>query len=125
VESLTQLDPEPGPLRLVLSIVLPNIGTYVLAGHQKIRNLDQNYGAEVGCSLGAQVGSSEVGLGTAVVGSVGPNAQVDIPINEFYAVTTAPTTINVGCGYYELESQPLPTYVVADLGGNLTAIQVQ
>jgi hypothetical protein len=97
----------------------------VLAGHQKIHNFDQNYGAEVGCGLGAQVGSSEMGFGTEVLGSVGPNAPIDIPINEFYAVTTAPTTINVECVYYPLESQPLPNLVYADIGGNLTAIQVQ
>ena len=125
MEALTLLDPGPGPSRLVLSIVLSNVGTYVLQGHQKIRDLDQNYGAQVACGVSALVGSNEAGVGTQVVGSVGPNAEIDIPINEFYVATTVPTAIGVACLYYQLESQPLSNNVYADIGGNLTAIQVQ
>jgi hypothetical protein len=54
-----------------------------------------------------------------------PTGTITLPLNMFYTVTTAPTTIDVECTYTQIGSQPYPTDVEAPNGGIITAIQVQ
>jgi hypothetical protein len=121
-------------LRTVNSIVLPNIGVYVLGGVQTILN-NSSFGEKVTCYVGDEGafndpafnatysgGSLDTNLMVAI-GYVEPNGSyVTLPLNLFYSATKAPTTIVVNCiyqGYQGIDG------AVFNGDGSITAIQVK
>ncbi len=100
------------------SIVLPNIGTYVLGGQEQISNQDPSNGGEVYCIVWNHVAS--VPGAPSPQQTFGPGQYGTIPLAGFYVNSSAPTTLYFDCG-----STGPSTSISAFAGGTFTAIQVQ
>ena len=105
------------------SIVLANVGTYILGGAQVIQNKDQSNTASITCY--AQ-DSANTPILTGANGTVGPDtgagSYLTLPLAGYYRVTTGPVTVAVDCYYF---NTPNAVDIEAEPGSVLTAIQVQ
>jgi hypothetical protein len=105
-----------GQASIVNSLVLPNVGTYVIGGQQTIVSEDPVDTSQAECYLYDGVNQSP-GLMVSTQ-YVGPNLDTVIPLAGYYVARSAPITLNEWC-------------VVNDVSlsfanpGVLTAIQVQ
>jgi len=122
-------------LTTVNSIVLPNIGIYVLEGVQTFTN-NTTSGAKVTCYVGDDATLNDPAfyapfpgqnLGTNLMVAVGyvgpwldPGSFVTLPLNLLYSATKASTTIVVNCVY-----QGSSYGEIYNGDGSITAIQIK
>jgi hypothetical protein len=118
----------PGPLGAtpVSEITLLHPGTYIIGGEQVLYDADLSHAALANCSFTLsptnQSLSSLPSL-PSVFGSIPAGGLVTLPLNGFYAIETAPTTLYVFCGW-QSPSDAVASEVDSE-AGTLTAIQVQ
>ncbi len=116
----------PGTVRedgfeTVNSIVLPNVGSYIIGGEQEFFNPDTTYSAIVNCNVSGPFGVLEQVITIFPITNlttVQTNSPIVLPFNGFYVAQTAPVTLEVRCSESGVSALPAP-------GGQLTAIQVQ
>jgi hypothetical protein len=117
-----------GPLGAtpVSEINLLHPGTYIISGEQVLSDADLSHAALANCSFSL----SPTGLTLSPIpslptgwGSIPAGGSVTFPLNGFYTVETAPTTLYVFCGW-QSPSDAVASEVDSE-AGTLTAIQVQ
>jgi hypothetical protein len=102
----------------VNSIVLTNVGTYILGGIEYLENLDPyNPGGAV-CLVSDSNGQT-LGLPSGG-GTFAPDQGVATPLNGFYVAASAPITLSVRCA-----SNGIGSEVQVGANSTFTAIQVQ
>jgi hypothetical protein len=104
----------------VLSIVLPNVGTYILGGEEFLQSRDNPNSGIADCQ-GFDNPDPGVGFQLGLpwgIGNVAANGYLTFPLNGYYVATSAPTTIYIEC-YSNGQTNIETSY------GVLTAIQVQ
>ena len=110
----------------VSEITLLHPGTYIISGSQMLSDVDTSHAAITLCAFSTSptntIEFSSASLPVAG-GSVPAGGLVTLPLNGFYTVETAPTTLYVFCNWQS------PSNAVASevdsYGGTLSAIQVQ
>lgn len=112
---------------VVSEITLLKPGTYIIGGSQLIQDYDVNEPAAVaGCTFSTTPTSTEQGYAGAglpgAVSSIPAGGVTTLPLNGFYTVQTAPTTLYVLC-YSQADSSNVAE--LQGVGGTLTAVQVQ
>ncbi len=103
----------------VNSIVLTNVGTYVLGGLQSVANLDPNNPGGAVCLVSDSNGQTGGGLPFGG-GTFQPDQGVTLPLGGFYVAASAPVTLSVRCA-----SNGVGNEVQAGANSSFTAIQVQ
>ncbi len=114
---------------VVSEITLDNPGTYIIGGTLEVADQDDNQpGGFVLCSFSTTPTSTlqgAAGLGLPIeVASIPSGGNVTLPLDGFYAVTTAPTTLYVICNSQGQGDSPNAPNLVGN-SGTLTAIQVK
>jgi Collagen triple helix repeat (20 copies) len=114
------IDLTAGTFVSIVSINLPNVGTYILGGQQMIGNDDTSVGGTIECAVMDSLGVVPSGAPVSI-GSIPAGGSLTLPLNGYVATTTAPTTLSVECEILVGS----PSKVVVPPGGAITAIQVQ
>jgi len=112
---------------VVSEVTLLKPGTYIVGGSQLIQDYNVNEPAGLAiCTFSTTPTLTEQGYaGASLPGAFSsiPAGGVDtLPLNGFYTVQTAPTTLYVLCSSVDVSSNPPE---LQGVGGTLTAIQVQ
>jgi hypothetical protein len=109
--------PLSGQFAVIDSLVLPNVGTYVIGGQQIIQTGSVSGELVVQCVFDSHGGDVSQGL---VVAQLTPpaNSTTILPIAGYFVVTSAPTTLTEGCAAGGYSSAAITQDV-------FTAIQVQ
>lgn len=106
-----------GSYSTILSISLPNTGTYILGGQQAVQNEDPSNGASLYCDVRANDAFAQglpISWSNLAAGEIRT-----IPINGYYVASTAPTQLIFRCFSQGGQNLSAPYY------GTFTAIQVQ
>jgi Collagen triple helix repeat (20 copies)/IPT/TIG domain len=114
------IDLTSGTFVSIVSINLPNVGTYILGGQQTIGNDDTSVGGTIECAVMNSLGVVPAGAPVSI-GSIPAFGSLTLPLNGYVTTTTAPTTLYVECEILVGS----PSKVVVPPGGAITAIQVQ
>ena len=107
-----------GTAVVINSLVLPNVGTYVIGGQESISNRDLTNPGVANCYLYDGSGQTPGGL-LPIDLTVSPSSIGIIPLAGYYVAQSAPTTLTEYCIEVEGDSNLLAYQ------GVLTAIQVQ
>lgn len=114
------IDLTAGTFVSIVSINLPNVGTYILGGQQTIENDDTSVGGTIECTVMDSLGVVPSGAPVSI-GSIPAGGSLTLPLNGYVVTTTAPMTLSVECEILVGS----PSKVVVPPGGAITAIQVQ
>ena len=79
----------------VTTIVLQNVGTYVLGGQLLLYNSDSSGGTTIGCY--AQVAGQYIPGTPYSFQTIGPSGAGTVPLAGYYVNSSTPTTLNVVC----------------------------
>ncbi|HEY6491384.1 MAG TPA: IPT/TIG domain-containing protein [Terracidiphilus sp.] len=109
--------PLSGQGAVIDSLVLSNVGTYVISGQQIIQTGNDSGEPVVECYFGSDGGDVSQGLVVAQL-TVPANSTTILPIAGYFVVLSAPTTLNEGCA----EGGYSSAIITQDV---FTAIQVQ